>query len=247
MCGPKDPLFTPLLQFARVPFQAKESVHKTPFWENLEILASASIFAKILALKPRGLKPGGGGTDLERGYGDVRPWSPPFHASPAARKGPISSKRVSSQDPLLRKFGNFSLNSLNFHPNFSSQAPKFGNFQLTSPQIWKFSAHKPPFSEANVSSQPPHFGNPGRTPLPEKKLSAPPPRAPNLKIFSSQAPKLGNFQFTNPPFSETSISSQASHFGNPGHTPLPEKKLSAPPPGTCLNELSRRVLRLRVL
>ena len=37
----------------------------------------------------------GGGTDLERGYGDVRPWRPPFHASPAARKGPISSKRVS--------------------------------------------------------------------------------------------------------------------------------------------------------
>ena len=37
----------------RVPFQAKESVHKTPFWENLEILAStASIFAQILALKP---------------------------------------------------------------------------------------------------------------------------------------------------------------------------------------------------
>ena len=121
-----------------------------------------------------------GGTDLERGYGDVRP---PFHAIPAARKGPISSKRVSSQDPLLRKFGNFSLNSLNFHPNFSSQAPnleifgsqapKFGNFQLTSPQIWKFSAHKPPFSEANVSSQAPHFGNPGRTPLPEKSWVPP--------------------------------------------------------------------------
>ena len=117
---------------------------------------------------------GPGGTDLERGYGDVRPWRPPFHASPAARKGPISSKRVSSQDPLLRKFGDFSLYSLIFHPNFSSKAPKFGNFQLTSPQIWKFSAHKPPFSEANASSQAPHFGNPGRTPLPEKKLSAPP-------------------------------------------------------------------------
>ena len=126
----------------------------------------------------------GGGTDLERGYGDVRPWRPPFHASPAARKGPISSKRVGSQDPLLRKFWNFSL-SLNFHPNFSSQSPKFGNFQLTSPQIWKFSAHKPqmwkfsahkpPFSEANVSSQAPHFGNPGSTPLPEKKNWVPPP------------------------------------------------------------------------
>ena len=115
MCGPQDPLFTPLLPLARVPFQAKGSVHKTPFWENLEILAlTASIFTQILIHKP---------------------------------------------------------------PNLAiccSQAPKFGNFQLTSPQIWKFSAQKPPFSEANVSSQAPHFGNPGRTPLPEKKLSAPP-------------------------------------------------------------------------
>ena len=137
--------------------------------EPLRRLWSASKLGRVDWLATRG------GTDLERGYGDVRPWRPPFHASPAARKGPISSKRVSSQDPLLRKFGNFSLNSLNFHPNFSSQAPKFGNFQLTSPQIWKFSSHKPPFSEANVSSQAPHFGNPGRTPLPEKRLSAPPP------------------------------------------------------------------------
>ena len=44
--------------------------------------------------------PRGGGTDLEKGYGDVRPWRPPFHASSAARKGPISSKRVRLQDPL---------------------------------------------------------------------------------------------------------------------------------------------------
>ena len=114
-----------------------------------------------------------GGTDLERGYGDVQPWRPPFHTSPVVRKGPISSKSVSSQDPLLRKFWNFSLYSLNFCPNFSSQALKFGNFQFTSPQIWKFSVYKPPLSEANISSQAPHFGNLGRTPLPEKKLSAP--------------------------------------------------------------------------
>ena len=95
MCGPEDPLFTPLLPLARVPFQAKVSVHKTPFWKNLEILAStASIFTQILAHKP---------------------------------------------------------------PNseiFSSQAPKFGNFQLTSPQIWKFSAHKPPNLEIFRSQAP---------------------------------------------------------------------------------------------
>ena len=99
---------------------------------------------------------GGGGTNLERGCGDVRPRRPPFHASPAVREGPISSKRVSSQDPLLRKFGNFSLYSLNFCPNFSFQAPKFGNFQLTSPQIWKFSDHKLPNLEI-FSSQAPLF------------------------------------------------------------------------------------------
>ena len=132
--------------------------------------------------------PGGGEHWPRKGYWDVRPWRTPFHASPAVSKGPISSKRVSSQDPLLRKLGNFSLYSLNFHPNFSlqapnlkifsSQAPKLGNFQFTSPQLWKFSVHKPPpFSEASISSQAPHFGNPGRTwhTLPEKKLSAPPP------------------------------------------------------------------------
>ena len=117
---------------------------------------------------------GGGGTDLERGYGDVRPWRPPFHASPAARKGPISSKRVSSQDPILRKFGNFGPYSLNFHPNFSSQAPKFGNFQLTSPQIWKFSAHKPPRGKCQFASPTLRKSGP-HTPA-WKKLSAPPPR-----------------------------------------------------------------------
>ena len=95
-----------------------------------------------------------GGTDLEREYGDVRPWRPPFHASPVARKGPISSKRVSSQDPLLRKFGNYSLYGLNFQPTFSPQALKFGNFQPTSPQIWKFSAHKPPNLEIFRSQAP---------------------------------------------------------------------------------------------
>ena len=117
--------------------------------------------------------------------GDVRLWRPPFHASPVVHKGPISSKSVSLQDPLLRKFGNFSLYSLNFHPNFSSQAPKFGNFQLTSPQIWKFSVHKPPNLEIFSSQAPPfhrqisvhkpHFRNLGCTPLPEKKVECPPP------------------------------------------------------------------------
>ena len=57
MCGPEDPLFTPLLPLARVPFQVKESVHKTPFWEILEILAcTASLFTQILAHEPPNLE-----------------------------------------------------------------------------------------------------------------------------------------------------------------------------------------------
>ena len=119
----------------------------------------------------------GGGHWPRKGVWGCAALKTPFSASPAARKGPISSKRVSSQDPLLRKFWNFSLYNLNFHPNFSSQAPKFGNFfSSQAPKFWKFSTHKPPFSEATVSSQAPHFGNPGCTPLPEKSWVPPPPR-----------------------------------------------------------------------
>ena len=116
LCGPEDPLFTPLLPLARVPFQA----------------------------------------------------------------------RVSSQDPLLRKFGNFSLYSLNFHPNFSSQAPTFGIFQLTSPQIGKFSAHKPPNWEIFRSQAPlfrgkcqfasPTLRKSGPHTPTWKKVECPPPR-----------------------------------------------------------------------
>ena len=113
----------------------------------------------------------GGGHWPERGYVDVRPWRPPFHASPAVRKGPISSKRISSQDPLLRKFGNFSLCSLNFRPNFSSQAPKFGNFRLTSPQIWKFSVRNPHTSEIRAAH-----------PYLKKSWVPPPPAGPPLPL-----------------------------------------------------------------
>ena len=105
---------------------------------------------------------GGGGTDLERGYGDVRPWRSPFHVSPVVRKGPISSKRVSSQDPLLRKFGNLASTAsifiqilANKPPNleiFSSQAPKFGNFQFTSPPFQRqTSVRKPHTSEIRAA------------------------------------------------------------------------------------------------
>ena len=96
-----------------------------------------------------------GGTELEREYGDVRPWRPPFHTSPVVRKASISSKRVSSQDPLLRKFWNFSLYTTAsiFTQILAHKPPNLEIFSSPSPQIRKFSVHKPPFSEANVSSQ----------------------------------------------------------------------------------------------
>ena len=115
------------------------------------------------------------GTDLERGYGDV-PWRPPFHTSFVVRKGPISSKRVSSQDPLLRKFWNLTLYTASIFaqtlalkpPNleiFSSQAPKFGNFQFTSPLFQsQISVRKPHTSE--IRAAPAHT-------LPEKSWVPP--------------------------------------------------------------------------
>ena len=109
------------------------------------------------------------GTDLERGYGDVRPWRPPFHASSAARKGPISSKIVRSQDPLLRKFGNFSLTASIFTQILAHKPPSLEILAHKPPNLEIFHSQAPPFSEANVSSQAPHFGSPGHTPLPEKK------------------------------------------------------------------------------
>ena len=100
--------------------------------------------------------PSPGGHCLRKGVWGCAALRPPFYASPVVRKGPISSLRVSSQDPLLRKFGNFSLYSLNFHPNFSSQAPKFGNFQFTrqTPKFGNFQFTSPPFQRQILVCKP---------------------------------------------------------------------------------------------
>ena len=124
-----------------------------------------------MQIQSRG-NPGGGGTDLERGYGDVRPWRPSFHASPVVRKGPISSKSVSWPPEKIWKFlastasifAQILTHKLQNFEIFSSQAPNLEIFQFRSP-----------VSEANTSSQAPHFGNPGRTPLLKKKKSWVPP------------------------------------------------------------------------
>ena len=60
-------------------------------------LAKNNIFLHIIYLYR------GGGTDLERGYGDVRPWRPPSRAALVVRKGSIwatCSSHCSSQEPI---------------------------------------------------------------------------------------------------------------------------------------------------
>ena len=94
----------------------------------------------------------------------MRPWRTLFRASSVVCKGPISKELKSqfTKPPFEKNLGIFTSTASNFCPNFSSQAPKFENFSSQTS-----------LSEAKISSQAPHFGNPGRTPLPEKKLSAP--------------------------------------------------------------------------
>ena len=111
------------------------------------------------------------------------PEDPPFHASPVVRKGPISSKSVSSKDPLLRKFRDFSLYSLNFCSTFSFQASKFGNFFSSQaskfgnlPPIWKFSVHKPLPCQTQISVRKPHTSEIRAAHLYlKKKVNFPPP------------------------------------------------------------------------
>ena len=144
------------------------------------------------------------GTDLERGYGDV-PWRPPFHTSFVVRKGPISSKRVSSQDPLLRKFWNLTLYTASIFaqtlalkpPNleiFSSQAHKFGNFQFTSPLFQsQISVRKPHTSE--IRAAPAHT-------LPEKSWVPPgtlPGSENNIIMWFIFTRMISNFKYNCPP------------------------------------------------
>ena len=96
---PWRPLFTPLLPLARVPFQAKESVHKTPFWENWEILAStASIITQISAHKPPNLEVF---SSHPPKFGNFPLTSPPFQRQMSVGKPHTSEIRAAH--PYLKK------------------------------------------------------------------------------------------------------------------------------------------------
>ena len=84
-----------------------------------------------------------GGTDLERGYGDVGVWGcaalkTPFLCLSWSSQGSHSSKSQFTRPPFEKK-----MNILLYSPILSSQAPKFWTFQFTGSQIWKCLVHKP--------------------------------------------------------------------------------------------------------
>ena len=118
-----------------------------------------------------------GDTYLERGYGDVRPWRPPFHASPVVHKGPISSNSQFTSPPFEKKMGKFSLYSLNCCPNLNSQAPKFGNFQFTRPLFQRqWSVHNPPPPTSEIRAAHPYL---------KKSWVPPPPPGTSVIIIST--------------------------------------------------------------
>ena len=111
MCGPEDPLFTPLLPLAWVPFQAKESVRKTPFWENLEILASN---LEIFSSQAPNLEIF---SSQAPKFGNFLLTSPPFQRQMSVRKPHTSEIR--GAHPYLKKSwvppGDESSNSITVH------------------------------------------------------------------------------------------------------------------------------------
>ena len=89
------------------------------------------------------------GAELERGMGMCGPEDSLLMLSPVVRKGLIQAKESVHKTPFLRNIWKFIANTASIFTQ---------TLASTSPQIWKFSAHKPPYLEI-FSSQAPIFGN----------------------------------------------------------------------------------------
>ena len=135
----------------------------------------------------------GGGTYLKRGYGDVQPSRPLFTPLLPFTRPPVEIS-VRSQDLVWKINVKFCLQNQPFSEillapeapiwrRFSSteKLRNLINYQFSSPCFWWTwwkSAHRPPLpSRQFIRSEASKFGNPGRTYITEKKLSAPPPPA----------------------------------------------------------------------
>ena len=119
-----------------------------------------------------------GGTHLQRGYRDVQPSRPPFHASPAVPKTPIEAQapHLKEKCDISPSYDNFQLQQLNFECNFCQKAWKFCKILVLKPLFsMKICSQAPtfianyPLTSPQVRKSGPHIY------LPQKKLSAPPP------------------------------------------------------------------------
>ena len=83
---------------------------------------------------------------------------------------PLQSKH------FFRKYDNFQPQKFKFDCNFRQKAWKLCKVSVLKPLIsTKIHSQAPTFMAIYIHSRTPKFGNPGRTYLPEKRLSAPPP------------------------------------------------------------------------
>ena len=98
----------------------------------------------------------------------------PFSRLSCSSQGSHFKQRVSSQDPPLRKFEILASTASIFAKKISSQAPKFGHFQLTSPQIGNFQLTSPLFQRQISVCKPHTLEIRGYTSLPGKKGECPP-------------------------------------------------------------------------
>ena len=119
---------------------------------------------------------GGGGHWPRNGVWGCATLKTPFSCLSCSLQGSHFKQKSQFTRPLLRKFGNFSLYSLNFAqilahkpPNleiFSSQAPKFGTFslqalffrdkyQFASPTLRKSGPHPPTWKRVECPPPPP--------------------------------------------------------------------------------------------
>ena len=79
-----------------------------------------------------------GGTDLERGYGDMQPWRPPFHAPPVVQKSEVH------KTPFWEKKMKI----------LASTTSIFAPILALKPQIWKFQFTRPLFQRQNQFTSP---------------------------------------------------------------------------------------------
>ena len=120
--------------------------------------------------------PMGEGYSPEKGYGDVRPSIPPFHASPAVHKtSEINVKFCLQNQQFSENMASFSSRSSNLAQIFVKKLRNLINYQFSSPRFDESPLTSPPSSQFILSQAPKVQKSRPHMPT-RKKLSAPPLR-----------------------------------------------------------------------